>query len=122
MKILVIDDDECQLQWCAKQLEKHGFQVETAVSGEKGLDLYKRGGPWHFVLTDYLFIPTQKVRDGLELIRQIHAINPDQRLAMHTGERGLKAPVPVLTKPYPIGRLLRLLREQLRSLALCPER
>ena len=119
MKILVVDDDEAVLQWVRKQLEARRYEVDDAFSGEQGLRSYLSQGPttWDFVLSDYLFIPSTRVRNGLELVREIRAINPKQPMAIHTSEKGLRAPVPVLHKPYTIENLLRLLREPLRSLA-----
>ena len=120
MKILIVDDDEVVLQWVRKQLEARGYDVEDAFSGEEGLRSYLSQGPttWDFVLSDYLFVPSKRIRNGLQLIREIQAINPEQRMAIHTSEKNLQAPVPVLHKPYQIGRLLRLLREPVKSLAL----
>ena len=120
MKILVVDDDEVVLQWVRKQLEARSYQVEDAFSGEQGLHSYLSQGPttWDFVLSDYLFIPSTRIQNGLQLVREIRAINPEQRMAIHTSEKGLRAPVPVLCKPYQIGALLRLLREPVKSLAL----
>ena len=119
MKILVVDDDEAVLQWVRKQLEARRYEVDDAFSGEQALHSYLSQGPttWDFVLSDYLFIPSPKVQNGLQLVREIRAINPKQRMAIHTSEKGLQAPVPVLHKPYPIENLLRLLREPLKSLA-----
>jgi ActR/RegA family two-component response regulator len=118
MKILLIDDDGCQLQWCSSHLQERGYEVVTAFSGEHGLQLYKTKGPWEFVLSDYLFIPSRRIKNGLDLVREIRAINPEQRIAIHTSADDLEAPVPVLHKPYPIGRLLRLFRELPKSLAV----
>jgi len=115
MKILVVDDDGCQLQWCSSNLEKRGYEVMTAFSGDHGFHLYKTKGPWNFVLSDYLFIPSKRIRDGLDLVREIRAINPGQRMALHTSAHGLRATVPILHKPYRIERLLRLLRETLEG-------
>ena len=118
MKIVVVDDDEVVLQWVRQHLEARDYEVEDALSGEQGLHHYVSQGPtgWDFVLSDYLFIPSKKVKDGLQLVREIRAINPQQRMAIHTSEKGLRAPVPVLHKPYQIGELLRLLREPMTSL------
>src|SRR5438552_5931712 len=118
MKILLIDDDECQLKWCSNHLEQRGFEVETAFSGEHGLRIYQTKGPWVFVLSDYLFIPSRRINNRLDLVREIRTINPEQRIAIHTSAEELQAPVPVLHKPYPIGRLLRLLREPPKRLAV----
>ena len=78
----------------------------------------ERIGPWSFVLVRSLLLPRRRVKNGLELVREIRVINRSQRLAIHTSERGLKAPCAVLLKPYKIGKLLRLLREPVTSLAL----
>lgn len=120
MKILIVDDDELILQWVRKHLEARHYEVEDAFSGEQGLRQYLSQGPctWDFVLSDYCFIPSNKVKDGLQLVSEIRAVNPEQRMAIHTSEKGLKAPVPVLHKPYPIGQLLRILRAPVQSLAL----
>lgn len=120
MKILVVDDDSVVLHWVRKHLEKCGYEVEDACSGEQALHYYLTKGAmtWCFVLTDFQFIPTRRVRDGLHLVREIRAINPAQRTAIHTAEKELKAPVPVLQKPYHLGKLLRLLREPVKGLTL----
>ena len=122
MKILVVDDDEVVLRWVRKQLEARRYEVEDAFSGDQGLHCYLSQGltSWDFVLSDYLFIPSTRVRNGLQLVQKIRAVNPEQRMAIHTSEENLRAPVPVLHKPYPIENLLRLLRQPLRNLAALP--
>src|ERR1700739_3316289 len=67
MKILLVNDDECQLKWCSDQLEKRGYSVETALSGEQGLHIYQNDGPWDFVLSDYLFIPSRANQEWARL-------------------------------------------------------
>ena len=85
--------------------------------GDEAFSQYEHNGPWDFVLSDVYFYRGERIRNGMDLVRAIAAINPGQRVAIHTSEKGFRAPVPVLTKPYPIGRLLRLLRRPLQSLA-----
>ena len=94
MKVLVVDDDEVVLQWVRKQLEARNYDVEDAFSGEQGLHYYLSQGPttWDFVLSDYLFVPSTKIQEGLQLVREIRAINPQQRMAVHTSEENLRAP------------------------------
>ena len=65
---------------------------------------------WDFVLSDLYFYPGEKIRNGLDLMREILLINPQQRSVIHTSERKLTAPCIVLQKPYPISALLKLLR------------
>lgn len=115
IRILAIDDDEVMLQWVRKQLERRGFEVTDALSGEHGLHLYQQE-PFDFVLTDYLFLPGKCIRDGLQLVSAILRINPEQPMAIHTSQRNLKASVPVLHKPYAIRHLLKLLPQPTRSL------
>jgi hypothetical protein len=55
------------------------------------------------------FYPGEKIRNGLDLMREILLINPQQRSVIHTSERKLNAPCFVLQKPYPISALLKLL-------------
>ena len=104
--------------WVRRQLEARGYEVEDVFSGEQGLHAYVTQGStsWDFVPSDYLFTPSPRVQNGLQLVREIRAINLEQRMAIHTSEKGLRVPVPVLHKPYPIEKLLRLLRQPLSSL------
>ena len=117
-RILIVDDDDVLRRWLRAQLEPRGFEVWEESQGDEALSAYERNGPWCFVLSDLYFYRGEKIKNGLELVHAITVITPGQRMAIHTSERGFQAPVPVLIKPYPIARLLRLLREPLQSLAL----
>jgi hypothetical protein len=85
----------------------------------RGLSLYKKDGPWEFVLSDYKFIPGTEIKDGVELVTAIHAINPAQRMAIMTAwceeARGklpqALRPLPLREKPFRFEQVLRLLRE-----------
>ena len=116
LRILIVDDDEALRHWLRIQLEPRGFEVWEESQGDEGLAAYEDNGPWNFVLSDMYFYRGERIRNGLDLIRAIAAINPEQRMAIHTSEKALEAPIPVLAKPYPIGRLLRLLRGSLQPL------
>jgi len=117
-RILIVDDDDVLRRWLRAQLEPRGFEVWEESQGDEALSAYERNEPWCFVLSDLYFYRGEKIKNGLELVHAITGITPGQRMAIHTSERDFQAPVPVLIKPYPIGRLLRLLREPLQSLAL----
>jgi CheY-like chemotaxis protein len=116
MKILVVDDDEIVLDWVRKHLEARDYEVVDALSGDQAVYYYVSQDPmsWHFVLSDYFFIPSKDIKNGLEVARQVRAINPNQRMAIHTSEKNLEAPVPVLHKPHQIERLLHLLRRPIK--------
>jgi CheY-like chemotaxis protein len=117
-RILLVDDDDVLRGWLRAQLESRGCEVWEESQGDEALATYEHNGPWSFVLSDLYFYRGEKIKNGLELVRAITVITPGQRMAIHTSQRDFQAPVPVLIKPYPIGRLLRLLREPLQSLAL----
>jgi CheY-like chemotaxis protein len=110
LRILIIDDDDVLRRWLRTQLESRGFDVWEESQGDEALVRYRRTGPWDFVLSDLYFYPGDKIRNGLDLMREILLINPQQRSVIHTSERKLTAPCIVLQKPYPISALLKLLR------------
>ena len=119
MKILLVEDDAALLWFLAKELEARGYEVLQTDTGDGGLYLYKKDGPFEFVLSDYSFIPRTKIKDGVQLVTAIHEINPRQRMAIMTGlpnEARAKLPkalwlLPVLRKPFNLEQLLRVLRE-----------
>lgn len=118
LRILVVDDDDTLRRWLRLQLEPRGYEVWEESQGDEALATYERMGPSFFVLSDFYFYRGEKIKNGLDLVHAITSITPRQRMAIHTSERDFRAPVPVLRKPYPIGGLLRLLREPVRSLSL----
>jgi CheY-like chemotaxis protein len=117
-RILIVDDDDVLRRWLRAQLEPRGFEVWEESHGDEALSAYERKGPWCFVLSDLYFYRGERIKNGLDLVHAITVMRPGQGMAIHTSERDFQAPIPVLIKPYPIGRLLRLLREPLQSLAL----
>jgi DNA-binding NtrC family response regulator len=118
MKILIVEDDDVLLSVLAKKLEASGYEVIRTHFGDGGLSLYKKDGPFEFVLSDYRFIPGPEIKNGVELVTAIHAINPSQRMAIMTAwhdevrERLPQALryLPVLRKPFKLDEVLRLLR------------
>jgi CheY-like chemotaxis protein len=117
-RILIVDDDDVLRRWLRAQLGPRGFEVWEESQGDEALCAYERNGPWCFVLSDLYFYRGERIKNGLELVHAITVMTPGQGMAIHTSEKDFQATVPVLIKPYPIGRLLRLLREPLQSLAL----
>ena len=109
LRILIIDDDDVLRRWLRSQLEHRGCEVWEESQGDEALARYRRSGPWDFVLSHFYFYPGEEIRNGLELMREILLINPQQRSVIHTSERKITAPCIVLQKPYPISALLKLL-------------
>jgi CheY-like chemotaxis protein len=115
LRILIVDDDDVLRRWLSAQLECRGFEVWEESQGDEALAAYRRKGIWDFVLTDLYFYPGEQIHNGLDLVHEILLMKPQQRLAIHTSERNVQASVPLLVKPYPLSRFLRLLREPVQN-------
>lgn len=79
-KILVIDDEKPTLSMFQLFLKLYGFTVFTAESGEQGLKIFQKEQPC-IVITD-IKMPGM---DGLEVLKQIKALNPDTEVIIITG-------------------------------------
>ena len=110
MKILVVEDDEAQLLWLRESLSEAGHEVRGAHNGDWALKMWRGFRPFDVVITDYCY-PGKSIPNGLVLIERIRTIHPGQPFIMQTGAEkvDLARGIPLLRKPYPIGRLLRLL-------------
>jgi CheY-like chemotaxis protein len=119
MKILIVSGDDALLCTLTEELESRDFEVLATHFGDGGLSLYKKDGPWEFVLVDYRFSPGTKIRDAAQLATAIHLINPFQPMAVMTAnpkEAREKLPqdlrhLSVIGKPFQLEQLLRLLRQ-----------
>jgi anti-anti-sigma factor len=79
-KILIIDDEAPTLTMFRMFLETYGYQVLTAGDGEQGVALFKKEKP-PVVLTD-IKMPQM---DGIEVLRQIKALEPRTQVIVITG-------------------------------------
>jgi len=111
MKILVVEDDECQLECLEAKLAAQGHEVRVAPDGDIALARWNKHYPFDLVITDFQ-CGGKAIPDGLALIRAIRLLDPDQHFIMQTGERNLLVPlgVKLIHKPYPIHRRLRLMK------------
>jgi DNA-binding NarL/FixJ family response regulator len=71
-KILYVDDEAANLSTFAMAL-KDDYEVITAGSGKEALKLFKKGKNIEIVIADQ----RMPEMSGVELLEQIHAINPD---------------------------------------------
>jgi CheY-like chemotaxis protein len=115
-KILIIDDDLDILETMGSLLEAEGFQIQSAETVEKGLELIGSESP-DLVLLDVMF-PEKKTR-GFEAAAEIKAKYPQLPLFVLTAinrEYAFdfnKEDVPAeefLNKPVKIDRLVKLIR------------
>ena len=110
MKILVVEDDLLQSSWLENSLNDCGYEARCAYEGDDALCMWKLYCP-DLVITDYRY-PGKTIRNGLDLIAAVWSIDPLQAFVMQTAEKNLAVPfgVRVIWKPYPLHRLLRLIK------------
>lgn len=122
--VLIVDDDAVNRDLLAQQLESLAESVLTAVDGKAALDQLRpdfRGA----VVTD-LKMPRM---DGLELLRQTRAIDPDLPIIIVTGHGDVAKAVQAIRdgaydfieRPYDVERLRDMVARALRARGLVLE-
>jgi DNA-binding response OmpR family regulator len=111
--ILVVDDDRTNLELIKRALERKGFEVHCATSGEEALPkILKR--TFSLMVTDL----NMTGLDGLELSRKAFEVSPHMPIIMITGntspelicratEIGISK---VLAKPFLLNEMLEAVR------------
>jgi two-component system, OmpR family, response regulator MprA len=115
-RILIIEDDDLILKMLRRSLVYEGYQVDTAVDGEGGLNLLRDNKP-ALVILDWM-LPGM---DGLEVCRRIREMG-NQPVLMLTAKdtledrvQGLDAGADdYLVKPFELDELLARIRALLR--------
>ncbi|MFN8447332.1 MAG: response regulator transcription factor [Anaerolineae bacterium] len=87
--VLVVDDEAAIRYSVSKTLQRVGYSVREAASGEDALDII-RGEPFDVVLTDIRMPPGL---DGVELIRRIKDTDPDTIVILMTAYPSLPTAV-----------------------------
>lgn len=82
-RLLVIDDDDDWRGLLTEALKAKGYEVAGAPDGESGLEEAKRR-KFDVVVCDYR-LPG---KDGLKVLEELKAIDPDLEVIMATGDRG----------------------------------
>jgi len=78
--LLLVDDDATLLGVLARALERRGFRVHAAASGEEAL-VVARGQPPEFAVVDL----KMEGMTGLALVRELNALRADMRIVVLTG-------------------------------------
>jgi CheY-like chemotaxis protein len=82
MKILVVDDHPSVREVCAVILAQYGFTAVLAENGLEALELYREmRSEIALTLSDI----TMPVMGGVELVRNIFAIDPNSNVILMTG-------------------------------------
>jgi len=108
--VLVVDDDPFLLALLRTVLERHGFEVHAAASGEQAIDLYRRN---HDTLSLALLDVCMPGLDGPHTLAELRRIDPSLRacfMSGHTGKYGaddLRASgmLQFFDKPFAINHL-----------------
>lgn len=115
-RIIVIDDEIATLDLMRFQLESEGYEVVTASTGQKGLELVKET-QFDIVLTD-LRLPDI---NGIEIVKACKEISPESEIIMVTGYGSVNKAVEAtkagayyfIEKPIEIEELLLLTEKAL---------
>ncbi len=120
-KILIIDDDLDILETTGSLLEYEGFEIHSADTVEKGMELIDRVSP-DLILLDVMF-PEKKTR-GFEAATEIKSRFPkipvfvltaiNREYAFDFNKEDVKAEE-FINKPIKIDRLVKLIRSYVRS-------
>jgi len=110
--VLIVDDEATLTKNIAVFLGRHGYEAETAGSGEEALERLETFRP-DVVLLDF-HLPGA---DGLETLKKIRAEHPETRVIMITGHSSVKVAVDAMkagafdyvAKPVVLGELKILL-------------
>jgi len=122
-RILIIDDDQSLLESYTVLLEDE-FQVSTAESGERGLELLRHEDV-HLILLD-VRLPDIS---GIEVLRRIKVLDENVDVIMITAVKDVRVAVEAiklgaydyLEKPFEIDEILALLRRTLEHQNLLRE-
>lgn len=108
-RILVVDDEDIIRELLSELLGAQGYEVQSVVSGEEGLELASKQ-PFHAAVVD-LTLPGI---NGLELSRRLVSLQPGLRVAMMTGwgstEAAEKEPSirTIVAKPFDLREMIQV--------------
>lgn len=77
LTVLYVEDDEMLSEIMQNYIRRLFDHIETAVNGKEGLELFKTH-PFDLVISDI----RMPVMDGIEMARQIKAIDPEQKIVI----------------------------------------
>jgi DNA-binding response OmpR family regulator len=121
--VLVIDDEPDIRRFIARALLGHGFEVDCAADGERGLALAQTGR-YQLVMLD-LLLPDS---NGVSVLKAITAARPDQAVLVLSALSDVESKVrclelganDYLTKPFALAELMARVRARMRETATPP--
>jgi DNA-binding NtrC family response regulator len=123
-RILIIDDEEMALINLEHILKKEGYDIVTADTGPKGLELVGTG-QFDVVLTDL----RMEKADGMTILEESRRVNPSCEVIMITGyatvdsaiEAMKKGAYHYISKPYRIDAVRKVVAEAVEKIQLREE-
>jgi two-component system, cell cycle sensor histidine kinase and response regulator CckA len=112
--LLIVDDEDLLLTMGQMVLSSFGYEVLTANSGQKALEIFKAGKKIDLVLSD-LVMPNMS---GRELIEHIRKLAPETRIICTSGfvrNSQMQDSETYLQKPFTSQDLLRKVKQVLSS-------
>ena len=114
MHILVVDDEHEFLELMTNRLQKRGFTVDVAPTGEQALEKVAKENFDAMVLD----VKMPGI-DGIEVLRRVKQMRPEMPVLLLTGHASVEAAmtgvesgaVDYLLKPVPINDLIMRLRD-----------
>jgi DNA-binding NtrC family response regulator len=120
-RLLIVEDEEALCESLKRVFAKEGYGVDTAGSAEAALELIE-GGLYDLIITD-IILPGM---DGIEFLKKIRDVFPDQMLIVTTAYASLETAVEALragaydyvVKPIIHEEIKRIVRNALNQKAL----
>jgi DNA-binding NtrC family response regulator len=123
-RLLVVDDEPIALRNLERTLEREGYEVVTAASGQAALKLL-RARAFDVVLTD---LRMEKV-DGMQVLARCKEIDPDAEVILVTGYAAVDTAIEAIkrgayhyvAKPFKLDEVRNVVREAAEKVALKKE-
>jgi DNA-binding NtrC family response regulator len=123
-RVLVVDDEPIALKNLGRALEREGYDVETASSGQSALRML-RARTYDVVLTD---LKMEKV-DGMQVLEKCKELDPDAEVILVTGYAAVETAIAAMkrgayhyvAKPFKLDEVRSVVREAAEKVALKKE-
>lgn len=117
-RFLIVDDNEAFAENLAEILRDAGHEVEVALTGERALELVRRGG-FDALITD-MRMPAMSGADLMSRLRRLDSGLPALAVTAYTGFEELERArreglLAILPKPVPLAQLMELLETARRD-------